>query len=79
MTRLVPIRVLVLDDIQVLAGKERSQLELLETIDRVADGGGQVLLACDRRPADLEGIEVDDSVRRLFERAFARDDPAASG
>ncbi len=50
------LRVLVLDDIQVVAGKERSQLELLETIDRIAAAGGQVVLASDSRPADLQGL-----------------------
>ena len=49
------LKVLVLDDIQVLMGKERTQLELLETIDRIAASGGQVILASDCRPAELEG------------------------
>lgn len=50
------LRVLVLDDIQVVAGKDRSQLELLETIDRIAGSGGQVLLASDQRPGELHGL-----------------------
>lgn len=50
------LRVLVLDDIQIVAGKDRSQLELLETIDAIAAAGGQVIFASDARPADLPGL-----------------------
>jgi len=50
------LKVLVLDDVQVVAGKERTQLELLETIDRIASSGGQVFLASDCRPSSLEGL-----------------------
>ena len=50
------LKVLVLDDVQVVAGKDRTQLELLETIDRIASSGGQVFLASDCRPSNLEGL-----------------------
>jgi len=50
------LRVLVLDDIQIVAGKERSQLELLETIDAIAGAGGQVIFASDVRPAEMHGL-----------------------
>jgi chromosomal replication initiator protein len=45
--------VLVIDDVQMIAGKRSSQQELLETFDAIAAQGGQVLLACDAPPRKL--------------------------
>ena len=50
------LKVLVLDDVQVFSGKEKTQLELLETMDYIAQAGGQVILASDCRPSELEGL-----------------------
>ncbi len=44
------LKVLAIDDVQMIAGKKSSQEELLETIDSIAQAGGQVLLACDLPP-----------------------------
>ena len=44
------LKVLAIDDVQMIAGKKSSQEELLETIDAIAQAGGQVLLACDLPP-----------------------------
>ncbi|NCF99860.1 MAG: chromosomal replication initiator protein DnaA [Planctomycetia bacterium] len=44
------LKVLVIDDVQMIAGKKNSQEELLETIDVINQSGGQVLLACDVPP-----------------------------
>jgi len=50
------LRVLAIDDIQAFAGKPRSQQELLETVDVIAQRGGQVLLACDVPPRKLDRL-----------------------
>ncbi|MGE4633063.1 MAG: DnaA/Hda family protein, partial [Planctomycetota bacterium] len=47
------LKVLVIDDVQMIAGKRSSQQELLETFDAIAAQGGQVLLACDVPPRKL--------------------------
>jgi len=46
----------VLDDVQIMAGKPKCQLELLETIDVISSAGGRVVLASDCRPAELDGL-----------------------
>jgi len=50
------LRVLAIDDIQGFAGKPSSQQELLETVDAIAQRGGQVLLACDVPPRKLDRL-----------------------
>jgi len=50
------LRVLAIDDIQAFAGKPSSQQELLETVDAIAQQGGQVLLACDVPPRKLDRL-----------------------
>ncbi|MGE4602890.1 MAG: chromosomal replication initiator protein DnaA [Planctomycetota bacterium] len=47
------LKVLVIDDVQMIAGKTSSQQELLETVDAIAVRGGQVLLASDAPPKKL--------------------------
>ncbi len=55
--------VLIMDDVQTLAGHPRAQEMLLRTIDDLAGKGGQVVLASDRPPAEIEGLN-----RRLLSR-----------
>jgi len=50
------LKVLAIDDIQAFAGKPSSQQELLETVDALAQQGGQVLLACDVPPRKLDHL-----------------------
>ncbi|MCC6465251.1 MAG: chromosomal replication initiator protein DnaA [Planctomycetes bacterium] len=46
--------VLIVDDLQFLAGKEASQQELLHTLNALGQQGKQVVLAGDQHPRDLE-------------------------
>lgn len=50
------LKVLAIDDVQMIAGKRKSQQELLETVDAIAGQGGQVLLACDVPPKKLQHL-----------------------
>jgi len=48
---------LLIDDIQFFAGKERSQEEFFHTFNTLLDGQKQVVLACDRYPKEVDGLE----------------------
>ena len=48
---------LLIDDIQFFAGKERSQEEFFHTFNALLDGQKQVVLACDRYPKEVKGLE----------------------
>jgi chromosomal replication initiator protein len=51
------IRVLVIDDIQFLAEKRRSQEEFCHTFNALHEGSRQIVIASDRAPHDMPGIE----------------------
>lgn len=48
--------VLLLDDVQFLAGKERIQEELFQTFNAVLERGGQVALTSDRQPKEIPSL-----------------------
>ena len=49
--------VLLIDDIQFFAGKDRSQEEFFYTFNTLLEGQNQVVLTCDRYPREVDGIE----------------------
>lgn len=49
---------LLIDDIQFLAGKERSQEEFFHTFNALLEGNQQIILTCDRYPKEVDGIEA---------------------
>jgi len=51
------VDILLLDDIQFIAGKERTQEEFFHTINTLQTGGRQVIFTSDSRPAELGGLE----------------------
>ncbi|BAW79371.1 chromosomal replication initiator protein DnaA [Candidatus Nitrosoglobus terrae] len=51
------VDVLLIDDIQFLAGKERSQEEFFYTFNTLFDGQHQIILTCDRFPKEVIGLE----------------------
>lgn len=48
---------LLIDDVQFLAGKERSQEEFFYTFNSLLEGRQQVILTCDRYPKEVAGLE----------------------
>jgi len=60
------VDVLLIDDVQFLERKARSEEELFHTFNSLYEAGRQLVVTCDRLPADLDGIEA-----RLRERFAA--------
>jgi chromosomal replication initiator protein len=57
------VDVLLIDDVQFLERKTRSEEEMFHTFNALQEAGSQLVVTCDRLPADLGGIEA-----RLRER-----------
>jgi chromosomal replication initiator protein len=51
------VDILLMDDIQFLAGKERSQEEFFHTFNNLLDKKHQVVLTCDSYPKEIDGLE----------------------
>ena len=51
------VDVLLIDDIQFFAGKERSQEEFFHTFNALLEGDHQIVLTCDRYPKEVSGVE----------------------
>ena len=51
------IDVLILDDIQELAGKKGTQNTFFHIFNHLHQSGKQLILTCDKAPAELEGME----------------------
>jgi chromosomal replication initiator protein len=52
------LEILLLDDVQFLADQAQAQELLLSTLDALTAAGSQVVLASDRPPSDINGLDV---------------------
>jgi chromosomal replication initiator protein len=51
------VDVLMIDDVQFIAGKESTQEEFFHTFNTLIDQGRQIILSADKSPSDLEGMQ----------------------
>ena len=52
------LAILLLDDVQFLTGQPEAQEMLLKTLDQLSAAGSQIVLASDRPPADINGLDA---------------------
>ena len=51
------VDVLMIDDVQFIAGKDSTQEEFFHTFNTLVDQGRQIVLSADKSPSDLEGMQ----------------------
>jgi chromosomal replication initiator protein len=65
------VDVLLVDDIQFLRSKARTEEEFFHTFNALYEAGSQLVMTCDRLPRDLDALE--DRLRERFESGLVTD------
>jgi len=65
------VDVLILDDVQFLAGRERTQEEFFHTFNSLHSDGHQIVLTSDKVPREIAGLE--ERLRNRFESGLIAD------
>lgn len=65
------LKVLLIDDIQFIAGKDTAQEEFFHTFNAITRAGGQIIMTSDRPPHEIHPIE--DRLRSRFEGGLTID------
>lgn len=66
-----PVDVLIVDDIQFIAGKDTVQNEFFHTFNVIQRAGGQIILTSDRPPAEI--LKLEDRLQSRFEAGLIVD------
>jgi chromosomal replication initiator protein len=69
--RIRDIGLLLLDDVQFLAGRRSAQDEIMRALDALSSRGGQLVLASDRPPAEMN--DLDDRLLSRFSGGLVAD------
>ncbi|MCL4389980.1 MAG: chromosomal replication initiator protein DnaA [Patescibacteria group bacterium] len=62
---------LLIDDVQFLSGKDTAQEEFFYTFNAIQQHEGQIIMTCDRKPADIK--DLTDRLRSRFEGGLVAD------
>jgi chromosomal replication initiator protein len=63
--------VLIVDDMQFISGKEKSQEEFFHTFNALYQNGGQIIISADRHPNEIAGLTS--RLRTRFEQGLSID------